>query len=761
MHAHPAPGLRGRVPGDHGRYLRDRLMTIVVTGGGVLVILAIVLVFVHLLYVTLPLFSRASHTLIAEYTLDAGPSPGTPFLLDLEEGAEVAGRYALGGDSVFFRTRDGSVLDRFALPVEVPAPVSLGRSSDQRFLLYGTHSGGVLIAERLWQARYTGEGKVVQPVIRYPFGAAPLAVDALQRPVRQLSFEKDDAGATLVVVVEDPQHGHTLVTNHYRFASSLLDEGSLVLEHSTGLVLPLRADFLLLDPRRRYVWLASSEGEVRQYRFTGQDAPEEVAQYHFLGGEEQLESMAFLVGGRSILAGGSAGGIEQWAQYGRSGGSASGAGAVSRLHKLRDFRIQGAVRGLYHEHRRKGFFAISDASWLGLYHTTAERRLIHEPIAPGEDVYAAAAGPRSNALLLAGDGGQMRFYHLHNPHPEISWSSLWRKVWYEGYDKAEYIWQSSSASEDFEPKFSLMPISFGTLKATFYAVLFAIPIALLGAIYTACFMSPPMRQLVKPTIEIMEALPTVILGFLAGLWLAPFAEDNLLGIALLLPALPAAVLLTAAGARHLPATLRQPLERGWQALVLIPVLLVAVWASMALGQFLDAVLFERGFIAWLNSEWDMDFRQRNSVVIGIAMGFAVIPTIFSIAEDALFGVPNHLSRGSLALGATPWQTLVRVVLLTASPGIFSAVLIGLGRVVGETMIVLMATGNTPVMDMNILHGMRTLSANIAIELPEAEVQSTHFRVLYLAALLLFAMTFLFNTAGEVVRQRLRRRYGSL
>ena len=143
------------------------------------------------------------------------------------------------------------------------------------------------------------------------------------------------------------------------------------------------------------------------------------------------------------------------------------------------------------------------------------------------------------------------------------------------------------------------------------------------------------------------------------------------------------------------------------------------------------------------------------------MGFAVIPTIFSIAEDAVFSVPGHLTSGSLALGATHWQTLTRVVLLTASPGIFSAIMMGLGRAVGETMIVLMATGNTPIMDWNILEGLRTLSATIAIEMPETEVGSSHYRVLFLAAFVLFVFTFIFNTIAELVRQRLREKYSSL
>ena len=148
-------------------------------------------------------------------------------------------------------------------------------------------------------------------------------------------------------------------------------------------------------------------------------------------------------------------------------------------------------------------------------------------------------------------------------------------------------------------------------------------------------------------------------------------------------------------------------------------------------------------------------------VVGLAMGFAVIPSIFSIAEDAIFAVPKSLTQGSLALGATPWQTLVRVILPTASPGIFSALMIGLGRAVGETMIVLMATGNTPLMDMNIFEGLRTLSANIAVEMPEAEVNSSHFRILFLSGLVLFVFTFIVYTSAEIVRQRLRTKYGSL
>jgi phosphate transport system permease protein len=226
--------------------------------------------------------------------------------------------------------------------------------------------------------------------------------------------------------------------------------------------------------------------------------------------------------------------------------------------------------------------------------------------------------------------------------------------------------------------------------------------------------------------------------------------------------MPVGVLLAAyLWTHHVPAKLRQSVPDGWQGALMIPPVMFFGWLAFALSPGMEVWFFGGDMRLWLGENLGLDFDQRNSIVVGFAMGFAVIPTIFSIAEDAIFGVPKHLTNGSLALGATPWQTLTRVVILTASPGIFSAVMIGLGRAVGETMIVLMATGNTPVMDMNIFQGMRTLSANIAVEMPESEVNSSHYRILFLAGLVLFLFTFVFNTGAELIRQRLRRKYSSL
>jgi len=436
-----------------------------------------------------------------------------------------------------------------------------------------------------------------------------------------------------------------------------------------------------------------------------------------------------------------------------------GDGGVRHLQLIRSFAAPKDVTRIVPEFSRKGFL-VSDASGgVGVYHATAHKLLMRQPVADA-GIHRLAMGPRAHALLALDDNNTLHFWRIENEHPEVSWEALWSKVWYEGYDEPAYVWQSSSGDNTFEPKFSLTPLTFGTLKAAFYAMLFAIPLAILGAIFTAYFMASKMRQIVKPSIEIMEAMPTVILGFLAGLWLAPLVEAHLTGIFLLFVFLPLVVIVAAYGWHLLPAGVRRRIPEGWEAALLIPVLALAVWAMLAVSPALEHLLFGGDLPHWLDTH-GIGFDQRNSLVVGLAMGFAVIPTIFSIAEDAIFAVPKHLTNGSLALGATPWQTLVRVVLLTASPGLFSAIMMGVGRAVGETMIVLMATGNTPVMDLSVFQGMRTLSANIAVEMPESEVDSTHYRVLFLAALVLFIFTFVFNTGAELIRQRLRGKYSSL
>jgi phosphate transport system permease protein len=406
--------------------------------------------------------------------------------------------------------------------------------------------------------------------------------------------------------------------------------------------------------------------------------------------------------------------------------------------------------------RDKGFVTADAGGGVHLNYGTSGATLLDLRDDPG--LRGIVFAPKADGLITIDERGRLSHWAVHNPHPEASWRALFGRVWYEGYAQPEYVWQSTGGTDDFEAKFSLTPLVYGTLKGTFYALLFAVPLALLAALYVSEFMHPSVKAYVKPAVEIMAALPSVVLGFLAGLWLAPLVERLVPGL-FLLPLVEALCILGALLVwRLLPLAVRMRLRTGTEVFLLLPVVVVGAWLAFGLGGLVEARLLAGDYRGWLLSALGLTYDQRNSLVVGVAMGFAVIPIIFTIAEDSLANVPQHLRAGSLALGANRWQTALRIVLPTASPGIFSAIMIGFGRAVGETMIVLMATGNTPLMDANIFSGFRALSANIAVELPEAPEGGTLFRVLFLAAFLLFCLTFVVNTVAELVRLRLRRRY---
>jgi phosphate transport system permease protein len=431
---------------------------------------------------------------------------------------------------------------------------------------------------------------------------------------------------------------------------------------------------------------------------------------------------------------------------------------------------------------------------------------------------------------------RMATWHIEPGHPEVTFGALFRPVWYEGYSEPTYVWQSSSGSEDIEPKLSLVPLVFGTLKATFYSMVFGVPLALCGAIYTSEFLQSGAKARIKPAIEMMASLPSVVLGFLAGLVLAPFVERVVPSMIACFFTIPLAFLLGAYLWQLLPQqwTLMAARWRFWWTCSVLP---LGVWAGLKSGPMLEKVLFGGDLRAWLDGQlpnpiggwvvlltplcgvsvallmtqrlnywlrrighgWNrtiwawVDFAkfllgvwatlvlawllgwglaslgfdprggvvgtyvQRNALVVGFVMGFAIIPIMYTIAEDALSTVPEHLRSASLGAGATPWQTAVRIIIPTAMSGLFSAVMIGLGRAIGETMIVLMGAGNAPIMDWNMFNGFQTLSALIATEMPESVRDSTHHRTLFLAALTLFLLTFALNTVAESIRLRFRRR----
>lgn len=574
----------------------------------------------------------------------------------------------------------------------------------------------------------------------------------------------------------------------------------------------------------------------------------------------KLTAAGFLLGGKTLIVGDSRGRTSAWflARPDEANGSAGIDGW--KLVRAREFPAgNAAVTSLAMSASRRIFGAGYADGTVGLFHATTNGELVKATVAAGEPVRALAIAPEDDALFALTSDGFWRA-EVEPRHPEATFSALFLPVWYEGSPSPKHVWQSTGGSDDFEPKFGLTPLVFGTLKATFYTLLFGAPLAFLAALHTSEFIHPRVRGRIKPAIEVMASLPSVVLGFLA-IVIAPFVREWIPAILALLITGPLVLMIAA----HVWQVLPQPFTLRWEKwrlpfiLVALPIAAVAAWgpgaaarlfgidpgtvplvgriADWGLGPLIERKLFADDLVQWLNGTrgsplggwlllllpaaalvvaWSFGmwvrpaivrrgshlgrtafglvdagrfiaacgatlalalaaaglltalgldprgplvgtYMQANALIVGFVMGFAVVPIIYTIADDALNAVPDHLRAASLGAGATPLQTAVRIVIPTAMSGLFSALMVGLGRAVGETMIVLMAGGMTPIMELNPFSGFRPLSANIAFELPEAVRDSTHYRILFLAGLTLFAMTFVVNTVAEMVRLRFRRR----
>ncbi len=243
-------------------------------------------------------------------------------------------------------------------------------------------------------------------------------------------------------------------------------------------------------------------------------------------------------------------------------------------------------------------------------------------------------------------------------------------------DGGSFAWQPISK----KPKYSLLPLLVGTLKVSLVALLIALPIAVGAAIFTSEFAPQGVREVIKPAVELLAGIPSVVIGFFALMVLATWLQDAF------------------------------------------------------------------GFIIRLNA-----------VTAGIGLALAVIPIVYTVAEDALSAVPQAFRDGSLALGANRWQTAWRVTLKAAAPGVFAACVLGTGRAVGETMIVLMASGNAATTSPDPTESLRTFSASIAAELGEAPHGSPHYHVLFFIGAILFVLTFFLNLAGQAWVGRLHRK----
>lgn len=780
--------------------MADRLAGWLVTGGGMAIIASILAILAFILIEIWPLTRDARVEEAASYPLPAATaSPTVPLAAAVvdEHRTHLVG---LGTDGIarVVRLADGAtvasvdvvgdaVARRARRPRRTPGPGTSGDAEDrggtetadgksaaerpQRPMLLGVGQapGGILTAALAdgrilavpveFRVRFEGQERKTEPAVGeavvFDLSANPENLDLAPMTAWTARLDESGAGAAAAQLADG-----SLVLMERRVRQSFLSGKAEETVRRFETPVSYRLSAIELDGRRANLYAGTPGGELLWWTL-GRNGPENL-QVVSAGGSA-ISALTLLLGDRTLVVGQRHGELSAWFPVEQDSSEGD-----ERLTRIRTFPPQeGGVVEIRSSPRSKGFLALGGDGHLGLYQSTSGRLLWSGALENGGG--AEANGPRALDLSVAPKADaayvmardQVAAFTIDNPHPETTWKTLFGKVWYEGYDEPAFVWQSSSGTDDFEPKLSLTPLLVGTLKGTFYSLLLAIPLGILGAMYLSHFMHPAFKRYVKPVIEIMAALPSVVLGFLAGLWLAPRLEQVMPAVFLMLLVLPALVLLTGWLWSLLPRAFRNRVPTGTEMFLFLIALTAGIWLAIELGPVFEAVVFGGDFPTWLRETTGLPFDQRNAIVVGVAMGFAVIPIIFAISEDAFANVPSNLVAGSLALGANRWQTVTRVVLPTASPGIFSAVMVGFGRAVGETMIVLMATGNTPIMDWNPFNGFRTLSANIAVEIPEAPVGGTLYRTLFLAALLLFLVTFVINTVSELVRHRLRERYSKL
>ncbi|MEZ6197687.1 MAG: ABC transporter permease subunit [Planctomycetota bacterium] len=831
----------------------DRLARSLITLGGIGTIVAVLGVCVFLVWVALPLFHSAEvkderrivprtseAAVVATKTDDSRVaawkllSDGSVETLRFDtrekietlpgpEGAEVT---AIAVDAaateIAFGDASGSV--RTGVLEFADDYLNLDEAAEE---LQGLEEGEVAVWDRACISRIPGD---LLRIDRVHFELEPAFVAAAGDPVVAL----DRIGGSDTVVVTLHRSG-ALRLHALRRETDMFSDEVTITADSRDLVVPSGATLrsVHFNDLGDQLFALREDGELLRYSLQDSTTVEPVERVNVVPEGQRLTAAAFLLGRRSLAVGTDGGALSIWFGMKPEGAKTADGIVTRRVHRLAE--SGPAIVCLNGVKRSRILLAGDETGHVRVFYATTGEELLSVTLDGDRTPRVLSLSPREDSLIAGADDATM-VWDVDLGHPAATMASMFAKVHYEDYDEPEHVWQSSASTDDTEPKFGFMPLVFGTLKATFYSLLFGVPIALLAAVFGTEFLSKRTKNRIKPAIEMMASLPSVVLGFLGGLVFAPIVETIVPAVMSLLVTLPVCLALGAFLWQIVPRRRSVRLEPwrpvgmalalaiggalafavgpvvekllfagdvkqwltgqvgsavgGWVFLTLpICALAVAVlggrlthpwlvrrtatwtrrrFATVELLRFLVLTVVVIGtalLLAWLISLLGFDARgtfidtyvQRNALVVGFVMGFAVIPIIYTIADDALSAVPAHLRAASLGAGATAWQTATRVIIPTAASGLFSAVMIGLGRAVGETMIVLMAAGNTPIMDMNIFNGFKTLAANIAVELPEAPVGGTHYRTLYFAALVLFALTFVINALAESVRQRFRKR----
>lgn len=906
----------------------DTAAEFVVTSGGFLVLTAVLGICVYLLWVVLPLFERGT---LGEETAASFSSDTTPEWIQVDPYQNVAALIDPTLNTNIIRLGDGEFIASTGPGEDRGEITSSSYARGGEFVSVGYNDGTVRLGSFEYGIglRNPPEGSVQGEI--YPQGQGyleiledgrgrtvelelalgdPIEFDAGEGAVVRLDYRRDPTGKKVLAVMRED--GTVLVSTVRTIRP--LGGGTPTTRLSTKTFqfddssVRSKPDWMYITADSDHVFMVWADGRCDRYSRleSNEFALVETAQVAEDG--ERVTAVNMLLGSMSLLVGQADGRMGVYHVADDVQRSFADGRKMIQAHSIK--HEASPIVSMTPSTRDRSVVILHENGVQELRHMTSEK-LVARVVSDHAEPVAATITPKNDGILAMSADGSYELHELEPGYPEFSIKALFGRVFYEGTEEPEYIYQSSSGDDASEIKLSLMPLIFGTLKATVFAMIFAIPIGVLAAIYSSEFVSKRVRRKVKPVVELMASLPSVVLGFIAAMVVAPFMAEYLDAFVIGLVVVPFAILVAAHVWQLIPLSIRLRARSGQHMLLVAVAAAIGVGVSMLVGPamvkswfkpdafdaavlagsvepvpeaeipgwaddaayntrtqrrlrnaefmvydgeiyraveseanadvletlglgsgslrrwlsgeygkawpgwlvvffpvasiivwLLHAILIRRRIDLWIAQKEAQfagvvvlgkfvalttlgfivayigamtaqslgfdprdsifgSFSPRNTLVVALIMGFAVIPIIFTISEDALQAVPMTLRTASLGSGATPWQTATRVVLPVAASGIFSACMIGFGRAVGETMIVLMATGNTPEMNWNIFAGFRTLAANIAVELPEAPKDETHYRVLFLCGLVLFLMTFVINTLAELVRRAVRARNAGL
>lgn len=840
----------------------DQVSGLVIKGGGSIVLLSVLGIFAYLAFVVVPLFERGEISESRVTTLDSGL--GLPIIDPYNRAMALVSD---DGSVRVYELSSGEMVSEPRRIDDAQQPTAIANNRNGALVAAGFADGTIRLGSITFREstevgrpptpdrvvwvhdgdilEVVGPDRVRRSTLEFELGD-PIELTEGDGAVVRLEYQIDTTGRQVLVAVREDG---TVLVNTIRMIRPLGGTGAprARLSTTTFNVDPAAIDrWFFVTSDGNHVLSLSEQGDLR--RFTKEGSAFELAEtVRAVNEGSRATAATMILGGSSILIGDDRGTIYSWHVATGEIDGVPGSRALAKAHEF--VGANTAVADIAPSLRDRSIIVLGLDGGVRIRHVTSEK-IIADFDSTLERPITARISPKNDGIVVLDASGRVAIRDFEEGYPEFSVKALFGKVHYEGQLDAQYVYQSSSGSDSAETKLSVMPLIFGSLKATIFAMLFAVPVGVLAAVYTSEFLNPGVRKLVKPGVEMMASLPSVVLGFVAAIIVAPYVAYVLPSVLVLFATLPISVLLLAHLWQMVPMHVRARFN-AWQQLALVLMACgLGVLVASAMGPWFEATLFapdkESGVASidirrWLNGEYGNawpgwfvvllgpvalaltvaqsmfvtrridrrlsgqtelfvagvmlvrfvamlaltvvgsvllafmlqalgydprdsifgTFTQRNTLVVAMIMGFAVIPIIYTISEDSLRAVPDSLRTASLGAGATPWQTAVRIVIPVAGSGIFSACMIGFGRAAGETMIVLMATGNTPEMSWNIFGGFRTLSANIAVELPEAPKGSTHYRVLFLCGLVLFIMTFTINTAAEIVRQIVRARTAGL